>query len=1023
MAAVGAQYDFDSPMSDFTTSDKNSPLTLLGYKSSKLDVLMRDLFVKNCVFVDDLNQLLANEIPGSPTFLILSELRRLHMCLPQKVSGLEKWISSVAPVYERYAHAYTVDPESPASVSFLKGRPLSYLTQLTKRVVTIEFELLANVGSGRLQEMVHYARTKIRDNMDNIHHTTYDFSHVRDFTTLQYTTNGWFDAAQITQSANFDFELHHSLGSIAKTPVQLLIVEEEESLSLAICSLSRSPSLIFPPFRSTDLVFDRENSTANCLILVCRCCCISQKKIFLSSPVDSKVKAWNWKLSRLFCLSPSEGSRISVDSVRSGLGIEFDASMSFSSSDTREKIPSSVFSSLSSLKRLSVPLTPSLSEQLKDYLSPDGLSKDDSLALGLHDFLSLSKERNKENWSNANGTILNLEQSKEFSSSTISSTFSHISSVSDASLQLSENSSPSFAESLATPLTSMCPALTSTAPLSIKPRQKDLEISQKLAMAMSSRDVYSSQGRARKGLSMIVNSSDSLPRPRTGYLPRSRSDNDAVLSTVMEQSPTLEQEDDKGHSQDKKGPVNQHSLNSTETRVMTVISRKESECSTVTPSKIEPSQPASDQPRHRLRVKTLVRKIRRLVSRERITFELINDGPSGEVPINHGGEHTSDQNRVVHNTMENSEPEHAVYKVPDVPLPVPAETAPVVRRRRANSMTPSIASCEGSSNSTMELGVKSSISMKSLQKFNHSNSSSVSSSTPSLKFPVFTGTGIVSIWKNGSWSIHESCSGEVLIELFSSGQLVLGGTSVKLHMACEIRRSTVQDVEVNCKDKILMLRFSSISDVEQFVTCFYSWKSNKTPIPTAPTHKLRKSVSTPSLISRKTSLSSLSSALGPHISNSKSMPNPTQPRYLLPPILSDKNKAECGSPVDSALAERCASPSMDIQKKYFQTADCLLLLNNLRCRYSKRQSTENWPSDKKLVRMSIYSQPGSDSKEILFRNIGSENTVTKVTQVGKGMSERQGTVDVIVTKGTEQYLIECKGEKEANYVTELLEGK
>lgn len=1068
------------------TSSSSACLMQSGQTGTlKLECLLRDLYVKNCVFVADMQELIENGEINNGTRQIITELHMLHSRLPHGVQGLQQWISTVAPLYHRYASTYVFDPMLSEKEAYLRSRPIDYLSQLAKRIVTIEFELLTSIGSSKLQEIVQFTRDRLHDDMDNVHHHSYDFTHVRDFDTLQYT-KAWFDPSRITQSANFDFELHHSLGSIGKTAVQILILDEEDCLTLAICSVSRSPSLIFPPFKQTDLIFDRKNSTSNCLILTCRCCCVSRKKIFLFSAFDTKVRAWNWKLSRLFRSSKGELPFTSIDSVGSGLGIEFDASNS--QIEHSNDLSGSELVSSKSMNRLSVPLTPSLSEQLKDYLSADttGQFKETDIeAADISDFAICDKE-------NLMSPPIHLpdfdipmmdDTSKDFSCSTLSSssTSTRRSSASEVITPHKDEHDFVIPDLVSTHLSmESTHPLIPTAPLAFKPRMKDLQISQKLAMAISSRDVLSSTESRRKSCHPFYSNSSDTVQMRTGYLPRSRSDNDAVLSTVLEQSPSLEQEEEEEEPRKllvQRKPVKVDFASEIRSQVGCEAGDTEKKSSRgasadVEGHVLEPNDAkvfdSSCTTQPKLRVKNFVKRVRRLMSREKIKFELIDSAQTAagaeEQTVNHHGivERKSSQGQrseakqdhpiatiglavnrsesvsglepdFIHDPVLEQEDEKPVAPVQARNLEKMFSRAgdrktPADKwvRRRSNSLTPSIASCDISQNSTTETGIKSSMSMNSLHRSNTHSAAGSTSSAPSMRFPVFTGTGVVSEWNNGCWKAFNEEHREVLVEVFSSGQLVFGGTSIKLQITCDVRRSTMQDIEVKNGNKTFMIRFAAGESAEQFINSILAWKSNCAPVSSTSTVRpqLHKSQSTPSFYDRNSSLGSLSSAMVNSISSSSVESNrhrslALQP--LLPPIISSKNGADPDSPTDLMIPRTCSTPPMEIQTKYFRQHDGLLLLNNLRCRYMNGCEASQWSADNTVVRMSIQSEPGSFRKTIFFRNIGCEKIFTSVEGVQPAMCRRSGKVVIIVEKDDERYTIQCKGEKEAKHVFELLQ--
>jgi hypothetical protein len=225
------------------------------------------------------------------------------------------------------------------------------------------------------------------------------FSKVRHFDNLELVS-GTIDTSLIIDRAYFQMALQHPLNAF-ETDIEALILVDRihrKPCGLALCSLEQpGRSLMFPLFRTGELSL-QDNSPSH-INLSC-CPCQAKKVISLRSRDPEQISTWIWKLESIFGKSatvspylptptnitpPSSSPPSSSNRDSFGLGISMGVTRSTSSLDNNlldhqaaqvsEAYPSppSERISLSDSPKIQhdLPSSPSLTDQLKDYLVDD----------------------------------------------------------------------------------------------------------------------------------------------------------------------------------------------------------------------------------------------------------------------------------------------------------------------------------------------------------------------------------------------------------------------------------------------------------------------------------------------------------------------------------------------------------------------------------------------------------------------------------------------------------------------------
>lgn len=261
----------------------------------------------------------------------------------------------------------------PQQMVQLMKRPFARLTHMSNTLQRIESRLGVAAGAAVMQRLAEAAQERARRETDRADRTGFLFTKVRSFETLE-PVGARFDTRSIIKRDFFDMQLDHPRGVWDRIAVEVILVHEHTYTSVAICSLENpGRALLFPSFRHGDVVLDKKACTPTALELVCPCPCAWPRTLRLMSSEERKLARWRDVLEAIF---PREVAPSQMSFECDDLGI---STPSNGMGHLVTPPPSTSLSRSQMISRLSVgPVTGSLVEQLKDYLTPEDTIEIDS---------------------------------------------------------------------------------------------------------------------------------------------------------------------------------------------------------------------------------------------------------------------------------------------------------------------------------------------------------------------------------------------------------------------------------------------------------------------------------------------------------------------------------------------------------------------------------------------------------------------------------------------------------------------
>jgi hypothetical protein len=701
-------------------------------------------------------------------------------------------------------------------MAYLRKRPFSRLTYLAKSFTSIEVQLLSSIGANIMQNLVRCSRKKVRAEVEFADTNTFIFSKVRNFNTLQ-SASGSFDPSRIIQRDFFDMELVNGKETALQCSVEVFLLAERNKTTLAICEIAQpGRALMFPSFSQGDLILDKRSCTINSLIFICCPCSSPQKKVVLSSKDDDKVKSWKWKVADVFCSeSPSP-----VTTEPTGLGISYEGGYHLLMPP-----PSNA-----ELKRLSVPFTPPLMEQLRDFLTPE------------------------------------VEPVKLF--------------------QCSDDNKPAYK-----PIECPIPTLTTPQETRIKQAQQtrkqiEKDIMDREKNLIKSRANPCMSPTARALLHVDTSPSDSkqgpppvvpLPTPVSAKRPFVQSSTEATSPFNDKRRPLQGGEPRTGRrsvvvtsmyctaisDKDESRDLLPRSYSDNDNNFLPLPSIKESPSSERNGQERFGSPAIGDSDfsfKRGSKVSSGARFVRKLSGglrnlfrkTEKFEFEILNASP----PLQ-------------------KEESYAIAKVFPSALCQESNNCTVESGSEFSISTRSLSRSNQSSFSSIQVD---NVPDCSLQEF-------IKKSRCSDRVSLFKGYASISEWKEGSWVSGMNQSEMVDVSVDGEGAKLIAGTSerptmeLQLLPSYDIRQSTALDIQIKHVNRILMFRFRDAEQSEKFLSALQMLRNDVKS-------ELHKSKSVPSLSDRDSSLGSISSALV------REEPSFQRQQYpLKPPLISAKNRA------------------------------------------------------------------------------------------------------------------------------------
>lgn len=923
--------------------------------------------------------------------------------------------------------------------------------------------------------------------LENADMSTFYFSKVRHFDTLELVS-GTIDTSLIIDRAYFQLDLQHPLQSMQTDIEALVLIDRvhKKPYGLALCTLEQpGRSLMFPLFRNGELIL-KDNSPTH-ITMIC-CPCENPKTVILRSRDPEQINIWIWKLESIFGKNTNEDVSVDLGSSQRGsfgLGISMSNSSSASSLDNNLTAPIAIkFESLHIPDPLSS--TQSLTDQLKEYLiddeSPEDTKPDvsqDKLERAREvrrqiELELLEKEKLRDEQRKLNRLLeveitrmvtpppkkqVVAEADKQPLLSTSSSSSSFSSSESQKISRIrellrkpapnAEGQLPSNPPSI--PLSSLSPAESRMSVHSVLSHRSSIQESIFLSnrgdldkFELNDQPIIAPDFGGRDLDLSLTPTVPPVPFTQPPSPPESSDDCEEYSTSNSPEVAPHRSSDTKGEMTLKKKPSLAGLMSISFKNISSKLKQK-----TKTPGFeiIDPENVPEDLKTPKLSETFVMDSIREEEYK-----------PADSVPTNgSAAEDTFDPPDLIglRQSLMHRSPELELSPERDNPeakqtsiITDPLGTAVCIE---SNNTTVQ-ASSSGSNISVRSLRSKPSFSSSSsfsslrIRKSEEQDLNSMKSEIPPLPqsilkeagsgVTIFRGMARISQWQTMRWvSLTEK---EIYIEVNVAGEggYVSGSSKIEgapqielwLHPNHEVRKSTMQDVQITQTNHITMFRLKDAEMADRFLGAVEVARIDvkNQPLLYAKDQNYGKRAAPPSLNSNSSSLGSIQSALA-HTERAREQllnpKSPGSPIVLLPPILSTKNagrKNGCCSVIPEGAVVR-------VPDAVRQTAARLLLLNNLRCRMFERGPLGDWTRTSDLARLSVFSVPGTSMKSIMVRRIENKGepllyeealpvaAFSRVGKVGVGISYEVGEDEREL-----RYVIQMKADKEAAYIYDLL---